>query len=68
MGKEGQPGTHLNRKFQQGINFVFQWEITSSGVSNWKYVFLAVWTCKAQTLGKMWGQGPQTYGPGLISF
>ena len=23
MGKEGQPGTHLNRKFQQGINSYF---------------------------------------------
>ena len=29
MGKKGQPGTHFNGKYQQRMNLIFQWEITS---------------------------------------
>ena len=29
MGKKGPPGTHFNGKYQQGMNLIFQWEITS---------------------------------------
>ena len=28
MGKKGQPGTHFNGKYQQGMNLIFQQEIT----------------------------------------
>ena len=29
MGKKGPPGTHFNGKYQQGMNLIFQQEITS---------------------------------------
>ena len=36
-GKKDQPGTHFNGKYQQGMNFIFQQEITSLGELNWRY-------------------------------
>ena len=38
-GKKGQSGAHFNGKYQQEMNFIFQWEITSQigGRSFWLY-------------------------------
>ena len=39
MGKKRQPGTHFNGKYQQGMNLIFQQEITGliEGRSFWLY-------------------------------
>ena len=44
MGKKGQPGTHFNGKYQQGMNLIFQWEITSKlkvGVSGFMDILIS---------------------------